>query len=1016
MRIVDGVNIITHHLKHIQTSAPLAAATTATASSDVDVIVQLLTVLASTITCMKTLHSVLVIVKSDLSESKDLLREQLRDMVRAWYTISMTWSDMPAVPECVCTDSRVLSKLYYSINIASLQCTLGLYFHFRRLHTLLSYDTAFTEFRQMLSQVHNDTDGEAIRSIIADSLKSVSHTERSHVHTLALVHMARWKHTLEALHTVAACKTHHQELWRHLIAVYSLADDQHLDTPFMRFIAHQSEFSLQGCALMLQDAYADTTKVLALLFSEDEHVQLCRRLVRILITQCAETDSLCQVGATLRTALVCAVRRALLMLHSHASEQTTASVSVSDEYDDTTCPSHKFLQEHSAELLRHVKKWISRVSQVDDAAHDEFARMSAYLRVWRHSSNIDSKQMAYADESSPGDDMPTLARTTSADSVGPPGDNSAGGDQEDEEDTTPLLLDDMKRPMTTVAPAEHYWPSVGAPSQQATGQESLQTAESPSRAAHHGVTIPAKTSCGEMEPLYVPFVPSDLSDALLHVPTMPSADQDQPAYWYVQTTRRVRRAHNILESFLTLLGTAGTERQWFEFIASENHAVIHALASNLSRMLLEEQSEQPPIDVPGLQLDLSSGVDVLFPKSALSLSLNVSHNINDRSSSNDASTAADDNNGNAMYRDNAFAANGSPMSMGFSAADALGIRGIGEGGGDGDDEIRPEMSDEWLRAVYPERYQHDAGPQWPEDTKSIELFADWRCRVVLYEAGALALRLLELLFELDSTTAYAILNSTYSFVDMLVAKLACVGTKQCQSILRLLQRMLRCHITATTSSPSNESESDDTKQCQELVLQRYAPIEIMQELRKHLDSDDSDVFACAVDTMLLLDYCFRLDTLMLEVCVFDNSESGRHRDLSERIVYQANVLHRERHLMAPTLNFIQQVFLCEQWDFFFTNDIFVLMDLLLRKLFDAESTDETLLMYVQTLHSVLCWADYPKHCYKLVEVIDVLTQVIPLHKGRDQRMRSLLSKMLIDMTTIAEAAESDASVASQMLD
>jgi SPIN90/Ldb17, leucine-rich domain/SH3 domain len=139
-----------------------------------------------------------------------------------------------------------------------------------------------------------------------------------------------------------------------------------------------------------------------------------------------------------------------------------------------------------------------------------------------------------------------------------------------------------------------------------------------------------------------------------------------------------------------------------------------------------------------------------------------------------------------------------------------------------------------------------------------------------------------------------------------------------------------------------------------------------------------------VRVMLVLSYIGYCHNNNCNLLYSASRVADQQRDISECIVSvlnkplgldcvidAGNVMVASKVLMAA-YTFIQSVFAMEAHEYFFTNDIFVIIDILCQRIADAGPDDAHLPHELQTLYMVLIWKEYTKHKYKPERILVVM--------------------------------------------
>jgi len=169
------------------------------------------------------------------------------------------------------------------------------------------------------------------------------------------------------------------------------------------------------------------------------------------------------------------------------------------------------------------------------------------------------------------------------------------------------------------------------------------------------------------------------------------------------------------------------------------------------------------------------------------------------------------------------------------------------------------------------------------------------------------------------------------------------------------------------------------------------PDEFMNILLSLLDNHQEDIFDLINSILLLVNSLDLSKKLLLGKCI---GHKYCH-ELAENVplvVNKGGVLESPKVELAA-VNFVEQVFRANKGDFFFTNDIFVLIDILTRLIKDHNKSSP-LMDYIRCYETLILWPQYPNHKYKPDMIRETLQEL--LSNAQNEFPQTPLSQAVAD--------------------
>eukprot|EP01006_Ploeotia_vitrea_P024619 TRINITY_DN57445_c1_g1_i1.p1 TRINITY_DN57445_c1_g1~~TRINITY_DN57445_c1_g1_i1.p1 ORF type:complete len:408 (-),score=218.60 TRINITY_DN57445_c1_g1_i1:688-1911(-) len=164
---------------------------------------------------------------------------------------------------------------------------------------------------------------------------------------------------------------------------------------------------------------------------------------------------------------------------------------------------------------------------------------------------------------------------------------------------------------------------------------------------------------------------------------------------------------------------------------------------------------------------------------------------------------------------------------------------------------------------------------------------------------------------------------------------------------------------------------------------------VLERLMGLLSARSETVFVSATRCIVLLHY-HAGGKLMLRKTL----DHPRARVLSESIIGLLNRAHRDKAIERPLIAAVKSVFDAGKYEFFYSNDVLVLVDVLVRQLNDLAKGDGAIVEYTACLHAVLSWPDYSKHRFRINEVRETVALLVENTSDENNaELASLLSSI-----------------------
>lgn len=170
------------------------------------------------------------------------------------------------------------------------------------------------------------------------------------------------------------------------------------------------------------------------------------------------------------------------------------------------------------------------------------------------------------------------------------------------------------------------------------------------------------------------------------------------------------------------------------------------------------------------------------------------------------------------------------------------------------------------------------------------------------------------------------------------------------------------------------------------------PTTVIASVYSVLNCESAQVFDLGVDVFLLVSRSAAIRGPLLDYAIGREQTSYLSQAVIER-VNRIDVDSKDCSLLLTSLQLVHAVFAQKRYDFFYTNDIYVLLDVLLRRITDLSSNNPNMVFFVRVLCTVLGWRDYAERLYKFDELMATLVDVDENY-ARDPEVRQIIDKAL----------------------